>query len=644
MVSRVGGLASGMDIDALVEKLMSAERAPLNKLQQQKTTFEWQRDSYRNVNTKLKTFDTFVFDNYRLTSSLSKKAATVSDSSRVDVTVGSSAQGSLSIGSVSQLATAAQMTGSLQNATVDRSLATATTTFGDLKDPTVTLPSSFGFTVTKSGDTPSTKTISINLDGTSKMSDLVKQINDGDAGITASFNATTGKLSFATKTDYKIDFNSTENAGAKSFFESLGIATTKDDGTGTMVAKDSGTFATNTLWSSTPKASTSANTLIGEFGIESGSFKITVPQSDGTNRTKTIAYSDTDTFDSLMKKINSSGVGATALIGTNGALSITASSTGSGKITFGENPGSPPVINSVLKSILSGSSVSGQDAKFTVNGVPMESRTNNTTVSGYNITFKQTFNESATTVPPVTISSTTDSTTLVDKVKEFVNTYNGLIADLGATIKQTKYRDYKPLSAEQKKEMSEEEVKLWEEKAKSGLLRNDSIIREGLTKMRQQFTNKVGGLGDSTIDSFAEIGITTSGRISDGGKLIIDEEKLQAAIKKNPNQVVSIFAQTGSEKAVVDGKTVDTRGIAQRLRDTLTSITKDIEKKAGKTTDTDFQYTIGKSMVNLDTRMDRLQDRLANAEKRYWRQFGAMESAVNKSNTQSGMLMQFSGQ
>lgn len=642
MVSRVGGLASGMDIDALVEKLMSAERAPLNKLQQQKTTFEWQRDSYRNVNTKLKTFDTFVFDNYRLTSSLSKKAPTVSDSSKVDVTVSSSAQGSLSIGSVSQLATSAQVTGALQNATVDRSLATATTTFGDLKDPTVTLPSSFGFTVTKSGDTPSTKTISINLDGTSKMSDLVKQINDGDAGITASFNATTGKLSFATKTDYKIDFSDPGNADAKSFFESLGIATTKDDGTGTgtMVAKDSGTFTSQTLWSQTTNP-ISSKTRIGDFGLTSGSFDITVPQAGGGNRTKTISYSETDTFEALMSKINSSGAGATALIGSNGALSITASGTGSGDITFDAG------MDSTLKKILTNDGagfVSGQNATFTVNNVPMESRTNSTTVSGYNITFKQTFNEAATTVPPVTISSTTDSTTLVDKVKEFVNTYNGLIADLGATIKQTKYRDYKPLSAEQKKEMSEEEVKLWEEKAKSGLLRNDSIIREGLTKMRQQFTNKVGGLGDSTIDSFAEIGITTSGRISDGGKLIIDEEKLQAAIKKNPNQVVSIFAQTGSEKAVVDGKTVDTRGIAQRLRDTLTSITKEIEKKAGKTTDTDFQYTIGKSMVNLDTRMDRLQDRLANAEKRYWRQFGAMESAVNKSNTQSGMLMQFSGQ
>ena len=36
MVMRIGGLASGMDIDSMVEKLMQAEKAPLNKLYQNK--------------------------------------------------------------------------------------------------------------------------------------------------------------------------------------------------------------------------------------------------------------------------------------------------------------------------------------------------------------------------------------------------------------------------------------------------------------------------------------------------------------------------------------------------------------------------------------------------------------------------------
>lgn len=80
--------------------------------------------------------------------------------------------------------------------------------------------------------------------------------------------------------------------------------------------------------------------------------------------------------------------------------------------------------------------------------------------------------------------------------------------------------------------MSEDEIEKWEAKAKSGLLRNDSILTNGLYGMRSSFMNSVAGLGDATMDSLAEIGITTSSTYSDGGKLVIDEDKLRSAIEK----------------------------------------------------------------------------------------------------------------
>ena len=60
MVSRIGGLASGMDIDSIVEKLMQAERMPLNKAFQRKQTLEWQRDAYRNVNVATQKLNKFL--------------------------------------------------------------------------------------------------------------------------------------------------------------------------------------------------------------------------------------------------------------------------------------------------------------------------------------------------------------------------------------------------------------------------------------------------------------------------------------------------------------------------------------------------------------------------------------------------------
>lgn len=57
MTMRISGLASGMDIDSMVKKLMTAESIPLNKLNQQKQLTEWKRDGYRQVSTKLVTFN-----------------------------------------------------------------------------------------------------------------------------------------------------------------------------------------------------------------------------------------------------------------------------------------------------------------------------------------------------------------------------------------------------------------------------------------------------------------------------------------------------------------------------------------------------------------------------------------------------------
>ena len=56
MVTRISGLASGMDIDTIVKNLMNAERMPLDKLKQNKQTLEWQRDDYRAMNTLLLDF------------------------------------------------------------------------------------------------------------------------------------------------------------------------------------------------------------------------------------------------------------------------------------------------------------------------------------------------------------------------------------------------------------------------------------------------------------------------------------------------------------------------------------------------------------------------------------------------------------
>jgi flagellar hook-associated protein 2 len=82
---RIGGLASGMDIDQIVSDLMRAERMRVDKLYQQKQVMEWQKADYREINLKLRSFYNTSFD-MKLASSYMKYKAigTMSDGTDFD--------------------------------------------------------------------------------------------------------------------------------------------------------------------------------------------------------------------------------------------------------------------------------------------------------------------------------------------------------------------------------------------------------------------------------------------------------------------------------------------------------------------------------------------------------------------------------
>lgn len=716
MVMRVGGLASGMDIDELVKKLMTAEKAPLNKLYQKKTTYEWQREAYRSVNTKLNTYSTYIFDNFRLTSGMGKKTVSVSDLSKVDVTASTGAAGSLNI-TGGTVATSARMTGSNSISSTSKRIVSSNDSLQDAMEAVSgsTPPPTLTFKLSKVKDGV-TEVETINIDTTKSIKDIVAELKN--TGLSSSFDIATGQ--FSIKTSGKDDTISFDDIQTKDALQAYGMDTTETAGTFksktawmdpgrlakgsdtlstalnignspinielngksisidptksiNMVINDlklegldasfdtssgkfsikaksdtdvldltaftglgtiNGTsFTSNTAFINGPVQG-SKDTRLGELGINSGSFTISTPMSNGETKISNITYNDTDTVDSLMKKLSS--VGATAIISSDGKISLSANSTGKGDI---ELINTDPSLMSKLGLDVA-TTQSGSNATLQVNGVDLESTTNAFNISGYTITLKDNILSGSS----LSVSSSTDTESIYNKIKEFVDTYNGLITDLNSQIKETKYRNFPPLTSEQKEEMSENEIKLWEEKAKSGLLRSDSIIREGLSNMRMSFLNDVSGLGDSTINTLSEIGITTSRSLSDGGKLVIDDKKLRAALEKDSDQVVSLFTQTGTVSKGADGKTIDSRGIAQRLKAAVDLTIKSIEAKAGKATNTDDQYTLGKNLIDADKRINVWKTKLEMIEKRYWKQFTAMEQAINKANSQSSYLSQFGGQ
>jgi flagellar hook-associated protein 2 len=268
----------------------------------------------------------------------------------------------------------------------------------------------------------------------------------------------------------------------------------------------------------------------------------------------------------------------------------------------------------------------GSDADLTYNGLNITRSSNTFQINGVEFTAKQ----KTATDTPVTFSSTADVDGIMDTIVKFVDKYNEVIDKIKTKTNESKYRDYAPLTTAQKKDMDEDDIKLWEEKAKSGTLRNDSVLSGVLTKMRSDISGSVSGTSGFT--QLSQIGITTTSNYLDGGKLTIDEDKLRAAIAENPNAIYELFQKSG------DTSTTSNQGIAQRLRASLKTAMNDITAKAGKTSSVNNTFTIGKLLNNYTDQITRYEDKLTAIENRYYAKFTAMESAISKANSQSAYL------
>lgn len=488
--NKIGGLVSGMDIDSIMEKLMKAESAQMEKLQQQKQKYEWTRDAYRDVNTTLSSFRDGLWDDFGTSDKWNTKTAT-STSSAVSVTPTNSASGNLSI-NVTNVATAASVKTTMQS------------------------------------------------------------------GITSS-------------------------------------------------------------------------TTMDQLGFTNGgSFTMSALKSDGTlDNGVEITYTSSDTIESVLQKINQK-TGVSAIVLGN-QISFTNKNTGKADTSMdviGDTNGLFTKLGMNVTDVTTGyynfdsqaNFVQGTNAIYNVNGIDQESASNKFTVAGYEIELKDK------TSSAVSISSTTDTDTLVNKVKSFVDTYNGLIKDLNTRVSEKRNVDYPPLTDAQKAEMTEDQITKWEAKAKAGLLKNDDNINTTLYSMRSTLSQ----YGSTSGDTLYKIGITTTKEWSDNGKLVIDEQKLRKAIEEDPNVLTRIFngnSATGE------------KGIIAELRSSAQTAISNIEQTAGKATSTsDSSYSLGRTISGLDTKISDWKDRLKDIENRYWNQFSAMEQAIQKANSQSSIF------
>lgn len=683
MVMRMGGLASGMDIDALVEKLMKAERIPLDKTFQKKQTYEWQRDSYRSVNAKLKTFDSYLFDNMILSGKMNQKTATSSNSDLVSVTAKGNASGNISIGGVSQLATSAQAVGSQTGATGQTKLSELGITEGSISLKAIGTDGNLAEKATTINFNPATDTVD----------DLMKKINESGAGVTAVFES--GKLSLSAKNMgkaadgageiinesnndvfSKLGFGSDNvlaNNGQNAKFEVNGIQTERSSNTFTISGYELTLKQTFNAGNVAQKQLADINEKLAKANDRVTAFEADVVAANTALGSAQTAYTDartatfTDNLDletfyndvdkNVLKSLTADDINALGNLSGKTGTDLTSAIEG---MTDGPEKTklAAMYVADVEKLVKNRANLTqlqdvfSKEQQFDATDKAATAAVANVTGAKAEVTALQAQKAEAedfaaknpatgATVAPVVMKASSDTKAAVEQITDFVDKYNAMIEEFNGQLKETKYRDYKPLTKEQREDMSENEQKLWDEKAKSGMLRNDQIVRDGMAKMRMTFMAPVAGLGDDTLNSLAKIGITTSNKLSENGKLVIDKDKLEAALAKDPDQVHRLFAASGEVKKDENGRTEDTRGIAWRLRDAMKDMTNQIEKKAGKDGAVNNTFGLGKKIVESDDRITKLQAKMKDIEARYWKQFTAMEKAIQKANEQSGMFAQF---
>lgn len=510
---RIGGLASGIDTENIIKELMAAERIPLDKLEQNKTKMEWQRDAFRDVNKQISELERLITD-MRLNSNVINPKTVTSTMPGAVTATGSSAAGNGAYKiAVTQLASNAINVGEAKKSEIDDWIANnqgqkvSFYTYGEA-DEEKKLEAGM-------------QERSFEIEAGDTIDSIIKKINAADKNIRAFYDEASGQFVMETKRSGNYNTDDAEYGGKEIGFDA------------------------------------------GEDTFFAGLMKMDVTNEKG-----------------------------------------------------------------------------GTDAKFTYNdSVELTSKDNKYKLNGMTFTFNDVtgyedkLDENGNKVPiSATLSVTNDVDKAVENITNFVNKYNELVETLSGSQNEAKYRDFPPLTEAQKEEMSEKQIELWEEKAKSGLLKGESLISSALTDMRSTWYSGVEN--DGAFKLLTEIGISTTKDYMDGGKLEIDEGKLRTALENDPESVQNLMINSGEGSG---------RGLLNRLEDSLETTIGRIEERAGKGSFTNEMYTMGRQLKDFDNRIKAFEDRLEQVEDRYWRQFNAMEQAISMMNNQSSMLMSFGG-
>lgn len=310
-----------------------------------------------------------------------------------------------------------------------------------------------------------------------------------------------------------------------------------------------------------------------------------------------------------------------------------------------------------LSNEVNGKTVEGEDAIILVDfdgeggADPMEIArgTNSFSLNGMKIVAKETFGyeenglgelEYVEGTEAIKFDASADTDKIVDAIKEMVTAYNEIVEASNTAIQEKRNRKYPPLTDEQKEDMSDSEIEAWETKAKKGMLFADSDVSNLTSDLRFVFMN-------SSSDGFtlADIGITISSDWEDNGKITLDESKLKSALQEDPENVKQMFTEEMKDKDLLTGGFMARmQFITDKYASTVGATKGILVEKAGNEASPSslLKNSLQKQMDDIDDIIETLEDKLKTERTRYQNQFTQLEVMMQKLNSQSGWLADYS--
>lgn len=235
------------------------------------------------------------------------------------------------------------------------------------------------------------------------------------------------------------------------------------------------------------------------------------------------------------------------------------------------------------------------NAKFTIDGLQLESASNTVTNAIPDVSF--TLKGTTEANKPLTVTVGQDDKGVKEQLKKFVDSYNEFVKVSGQLTAVTKVGDAAPVV---------------------GSLVGDSTVRNLVNGIRSELGNMAENSG-STIRTLANLGITTQ----KDGSLKIDDKKLDSVLATNFDDVGKFFAGDNGLMARMDKRIssyTGENGIISVRQKSLDATRTDVKEQRAK-----------------------LEIRATQIEARLFKQYYAMDALVGQLSTTGNQISQMLG-